>query len=401
MLKDDFASKKTVDDMASEVRQMNKKFKSSAADVLEIKQMLASMIENSSAQNTSPNLTTSTETVPSSTETTINSQITLGEFSGNPGVPVAGLQISEVSHLLGFPPSSTPSVSGRQALPIAVATAITSSELSLQAPSVSTVPSSANLTLQGDNLLHYPIMSECIRGKSQLGVKDNKISIYVPDSIRRKIMEGKYVDMAEMLQASDSNPNTAFALACALGMGELVQETKKNKVKDIKTWAKAFAKFKYYHTEYYPADARALDLYMFHILDLASDLADWEMFDTEFRKERASAAVKRDWDDYHNYLYNKAYAKAAQNMQSFRSQGGASKDKSSGSGVSNKKPRNEVPFGYCYQYHSSGKQCKFTPSCKYDHRCPKCKQDHPLCKHSHARNDAATKKESSGSSNTH
>ena len=431
---EDYASKKTVDEMAHDLRNMNKKFKANEKDLSSIKEMLSTLLANQnsstpSQENISTTIThdSNSQTIgtqsdvsrPNTIATGTSSTLTMpslatpstSNLSGgtNPNCDeftnFAELNPNNLNQILHPVTHDNQAFSGSLPtllLPHPPATTnadMAGHGLGYVAPAGLYAPGSLGMRQQG------PIMSESLQYQNNQQIRDNKITIHIPDSVRRKIQEGKYVDMSELIQNQDAKSSQPGAmLASALGMSDFISEPKKNKIKDIQTWAKAFTKFKFFHTEYYPSDARALDLYMFHVLDLASDFADWELFDSEFRKERAAANGKRQWDDYHSYLYNKAYAKAPRNVLPFRGKWGQGRDVNyppAGSGLA-RKPRAdkfEIPPGHCFQYHSSGKFCHFAPNCKYDHRCPKCKLDHPLCKHGYARemqarDDSAPKKKS-------
>ena len=238
-----------------------------------------------------------------------------------------------------------------------------------------------------------PIMSECVARPVARG--QDKISLIITESVKKKIQEGKFVEMGEMLLKNEEQLSQASAFLHAVGIAEASgSEAKVSKIKDAGTWAKAFAKFKYFHSQFYPLESRALDAYMYHVLDLAGDGADWELFDTEFRRERASATDKRAWDDYHNYLYNRAFSKASRGVQPFRGKGGNAWGRYPPYSGNPRRGRNQadsIPPDYC-KLHHSGKGCNFGTMCRYDHACPKCKQDHPL--RNHPRPDPTNKKKS-------
>ena len=238
-----------------------------------------------------------------------------------------------------------------------------------------------------------PIMSELLpRPEAR---DDNKIAMLITDGARKKIQEGKFIEMGELLLKKEEQRSPASAFLHAVGVADIsATEPKFGKLRDAQVWAKAFAKFKYFHTQFYPDEARALDAYMYHVLDLAGDGADWEMFDTDFRRERAAATFKRAWNDHHGYLYTKAYAKASRGGVPFRGKGGSSWGKLPLSGGQGRKGRNfndAVPNDFC-KLHHSGKGCHFGAKCRYDHACPKCKQDHPLSNHPNGRSDNTQRK---------
>ena len=78
------------------------------------------------------------------------------------------------------------------------------------APAGLYAPGSLGMRQQG------PIMSESLQYQNNQQIRDNKITIHIPDSVRRKIQEGKYVDMSELIQNQDAKSSQPGAMLAML-----------------------------------------------------------------------------------------------------------------------------------------------------------------------------------------
>ncbi len=131
-------------------------------------------------------------------------------------------------------------------------------------------------------------------------------------------------------------------------------------------WTKGFFKFASVYSNAYPVSTQSLFSYMFKVLDLASSQGDWSFYDREFRKDKGNSGYS--FLAHRDDLYTKALTKGnyyrPQHNTSYQSSDSAYR---------------QIPWGYCFAFHSKGNKCNSGAQCKFDHKCYSCKglKPHP------------------------
>ncbi|XP_069114322.1 uncharacterized protein [Argopecten irradians] len=173
----------------------------------------------------------------------------------------------------------------------------------------------------------------------------------VDPKIKQNILMGKFVDMSsitekntdslQMVLSTDDSGNTNI---------QWVHKDTTNKPLTIEEWT---TKFSIYIAVFCLNDQAAypqLLKYQSMIRNLASKPADWQFYDTNFRRLRANANYSLRWDMLHLELWNEALSRRPT------------------SGSSTNKP------GICHKF-ARGEYCG---GCRYSHKCGICNAKHPV-----------------------
>ena len=106
----------------------------------------------------------------------------------------------------------------------------------------------------------------------------------VKQSIKTKVWEHKYVDLADLLYPSNSR---GYALAVhEEEKTALCLEPKKHKFLSEQDWGAAFDVFIAIYLEKYPSELNEILTYAQHVKDLMHNWANWRMYDSLYRQDR-------------------------------------------------------------------------------------------------------------------
>lgn len=187
----------------------------------------------------------------------------------------------------------------------------------------------------------------------------------LPDRILEKIERDEYVDFFEILYPE----NRKFGVVLADNERELNLVSKKSKALSEAQWNKAFALFSLAYIDTYPDATKDLLLYGMKVNELMiNPLADWRTYDYEFRKTRKKNGLT--W----------AHLRLDLEISAVSHLPGLRRSKDSGQPFRAGRGREEIPAGYCFDFHSPHSVCQQRASCKYRHDCAKCKSRHPMFK---------------------
>ena len=173
----------------------------------------------------------------------------------------------------------------------------------------------------------------------------------VPDSIKSKIWEGRYVDLALLVFRQDA------ALAFDVGQGEgaaqlVVHQRAAGKIRAIAEWDRAFARFHAILIRVRPHLSEALIAHQQHVGKIAGVGGDWLTYDETYRRGVSEGAIK--WG-----------------RMMWR---GSRGEPPRGGGPDGGFVQGPPP-GYCFAYHRRG-FCSLA-SCSWKHTCPQCGARHP------------------------
>ena len=135
-------------------------------------------------------------------------------------------------------------------------------------------------------------------------------------------------------------------------------------------WCKAFLAYSHIYLKSYPNEAQNMIKYMFGIIELMGEKADWRLYDKKFRMEKEETKI--GWDAFHYVLYAKAHASPLKREQTFLGQPLQQGQYQS---------KGNFPVGSCHAYHTPGKYCNIGAACKYTHQCLRCGGKHPVYRH--------------------
>ena len=114
---------------------------------------------------------------------------------------------------------------------------------------------------------------------------------HVPDKVKKQIWSNEYVDFALLLNSSFTQSEDHYTFRVEKGEGGkpalvLAPNPKRQTVQSIEQWVSAFQLFVAIYSEKTPYDTPALMKYGSVIRELASQGANWRLYDENFRSIR-------------------------------------------------------------------------------------------------------------------
>ena len=205
----------------------------------------------------------------------------------------------------------------------------------------------------------------------------------VGDDVRQKLVNDirsdKFVEFWELLPNPDRDQSNSFVFAA----------THSNDVRILKRRQKKFINFQQWN--------RAYDVYMSIYIETATSRAAMSLLVKDmltYRKEVESLHVEgKDWFNYDYHFRNDREVNPIRfstvrhdllrqydrRTQSFRGEGvrGEGVRKTNTNQDRHRATNNQVPSGYCRQFHTPETRCTFE-HCRYKHVCPRCSRRHPM-----------------------
>ena len=185
----------------------------------------------------------------------------------------------------------------------------------------------------------------------------------VPDSIKNKIWEGRYVDLALLVFKQDAT------LAFDVGQGEgaaqlVVHQRAAGKIRTIAEWDRAFARLHAILIRVQPHLSEALTAHVGKIAGIGGDCLN---YDETYRLGVSEGVIKWGQMNVDLSLDAVLFSRGGQ-WRGFRGepQRGGGPEGGFAQGP---------PTGYCFAYHSRG-FCSLSSS-SWKHTCPKCGARHP------------------------
>ena len=192
--------------------------------------------------------------------------------------------------------------------------------------------------------------------KSHFNTNRVRLDLRIPDKLKQKIWDDKYIELGELLSAA-RKPGALF-------------ENKKHKkgkkqtlqISQILDWVSAFNVFVAVYTMKFPENSPSLMHYIHTIMELAHNGGDWVNYDHEFRVARV--AEPRPWHELNTELYmTYRYARAP------------GRQAPANKGRGDNQTRRNFPSGTCWKFHA-GKECNRS-TCQFPHSCYICNGMHP------------------------
>ena len=230
----------------------------------------------------------------------------------------------------------------------------------------------------------------------------------VPLNIKQKIWSRKYVDVASLNTDYKRQTPETYAVQMQVdpitGMPTFHQIPTTNQ-KAVKQgsdpwieWTKGWKKFASVYVEKYPDEVQDLFTYELKLTNMYTLGANWQYYDTEFRKDQEFAQYS--FLTHRSDLYSTATAVLTP-PRPFLAPANTGQPFRPGTQGQRASTPNNVPSSYCYAFHLPGQRCEANP-CTYKHICFKCNSSkaHPafLCKkginNSNSSNNSSDKKQS-------
>ena len=203
---------------------------------------------------------------------------------------------------------------------------------------------------------------------SELNMFPTSLISGIPDAIRTRIWEGRYVDLATLIYKQDTA--VRFNVFSSEESPELILNQRPSKtIKVIADWDRAFAKFHAIYIRRHPTMSEALIAHQQQVKKIAQAGGDWLTYDETFRRGVADGSIS--WGQMNPGLTMDAVLFA--NRRPFLSQQGQAGFKQKWDGKSSK-ANSAIPNGYCFAYHRHN-TCEKT-GCSWNHKCPGCHRDH-------------------------
>ena len=193
----------------------------------------------------------------------------------------------------------------------------------------------------------------------------------IPHSIKLKIWQHKYVELADLINNAHRSTDYTLDLTTEDGQPQFRLSTRKKKPLTQNEWSQAFDIFIAIYIERYPQETPQILAYTQTIKDLMNNRANWVWYDTQFRTDREYTHCP--WDEIRQDLELRAFRTSLSSSHEdkpFRKHEYSQKK-------SNQSHNDDhVPTGYCFAYHSRNQRCT-TSNCTFKHACPRCKGPHP------------------------
>lgn len=217
------------------------------------------------------------------------------------------------------------------------------------------------------------------------------------DAVERQILNDEYVDFVDLIYPNSRN--------CAVegwrnvspepleSLSDLSDNEKPRKEKPHLTpanWCDAFDEYAIHYGSYFPNQLVDLLLYGQNIKSMIRmNKKNWRSYDETFRRERKSLGCA--WTKYRDDICPPVVL-GGENNQGIPTQNGTLAIENGTMSVPISLRPKKIPTGYCYNFNTSGVQCKIV-DCKFKHLCPDCEEEHPVYYHKAGEADSVVKVE--------
>lgn len=194
----------------------------------------------------------------------------------------------------------------------------------------------------------------------------SSLSVGVPPKLKRKILKGEYINLADLLSPSDQSESPSLQLKEDKGKSfRIIASPKQKEVQNIDQWTDAFLIFSTILMEREPSQGIGLMRYMKSIRDMArkSQAGAWRDYDEKFRREMNDH--KLGWHQTHWNLYMEVLCLSSQNSKAM---------KPAFRGQQKPTKRSRFQPGQCYTFELHGKCAK--QGCRFNHSCSSCGERH-------------------------
>ena len=197
------------------------------------------------------------------------------------------------------------------------------------------------------------------------------ISQTIPQKIKLKIWQHKFIDFVELLNPHNMTPSYSVSLNSNSLLSNkpalmFQPKSKKNGYLNMNR-IKLGIHICLFILKKYPEQLDQMLTYHQHIQRMMARQANWRDYDYHFRVDREY--VQFNWDIVRPDLERDAY----NSFRPYTKQFGNPSNKTSSSTQS-------IPKGYCFAYNTIGKRC-VPDNCSFKHVCPECQNKHPKYQH--------------------
>ena len=205
----------------------------------------------------------------------------------------------------------------------------------------------------------------------------------VGDDVRQKLVNDirsdKFVEFWELLPNPDRDQSNSFVFAASHSNDVRILKRRQKKFINFQQWNRAYDVYMsiYIETATSPAAMSLLvkDMltYRKEVESLQVEGKDWFNYDYHFRNDREVNPIR------FSTVRHDLLRQYDRRTQSFRGEGfrGEGVRKSNTNQDRHRSTNNQVPAGYCRQFHTPETRCTFE-HCRYKHVCPRCSRRHPM-----------------------
>ena len=205
----------------------------------------------------------------------------------------------------------------------------------------------------------------------------DKIGSHVPQKLKEKIWEGKFIDFSLLLKsARELNNAIDFTGDLIFRDGKLVVEkqAQQKPIYNISSWTSAFIIFMSVMIEKHPGKSQELLKYLRDVRLAAlraPSASAWVHYDEQYRLKK-SKHPSSSWGVIDSELWLICMSsQRGGNNTSLQSQIGSGSNDS----FRNRNGYSNVRQNICWAFNRGN--CKFYPRCKFTHACSKCGEKHP------------------------
>ena len=188
----------------------------------------------------------------------------------------------------------------------------------------------------------------------------------IPDSVRIRIWEFRYIDLAVLIHRQDTSFGVGFETG-EVGPEMVFRHKQSRAVQTLEEWDKAFARFHAIMIKRHPQLSEALIAHHQQVKKVAANRGDWMAYDEAFRRGVADGSIK--WGQMNAGLLMDAMLFSKPGPAPNR---GQAPQKNKGPKTS----QHYVPAGFCFALHKGG-DCTRS-GCTWNHSCPQCNRGHSL-----------------------
>ena len=186
------------------------------------------------------------------------------------------------------------------------------------------------------------------------------IDMFIPQQLKEKIWDGKFVDLACLLKSNFYSTSTEEQEVKIINNNLMIQnKKKKSQISDKSQWTDAFLNFVQIYIQKHPAKAGELLKYLAIIreIGLSNPIQKWLRYDGQFRL-RMSVCPERSWAAIDGHLWLVCNLNGENNQS---------------------RQYGKMPAGHCFDFNLKGFCAK--SNCLYKHSCMNCSGSHPryLC----------------------
>ncbi len=191
------------------------------------------------------------------------------------------------------------------------------------------------------------------------------LDLYVPPHLREKILSGKFINLADLLE---KDPTKHGSLNISLTKSGLIGQPRNNRITTFEQWDEAWSIYMtvFARKEGNPEKLPTLVKHRMNVITVKQKNGFWMDYDKQFRLLKELMGDELPFDTLHSEIYMKAMSGNQPRDYTPRPMPMYSRKFNT---------NRRWPLGYCFNF-LNGKECKCTEASNLKHHCPECSQQH-------------------------